>query len=748
MLKHNKAIIAICILGILLSILLSGLYFRFTYFEPDTVSYSFQAKLFARGKLSAEVPPEQGFSSSPHVNVFNSKWYSKYPFGNALMLTLGEFVNAQWLIPALVTGFALILLYLIVQEVYDRRIAIIAAVLGLISPATLGMGCTWFSEPVSRFYLAIFLLGLILTLKRDAEKARRVIVSPTLRVLFPVLSGFALGYAFNTRPIPAAAFGFGGGGLALYWILRSQEKPALLKAMGIFFIPFMLMMGLCMAWNAYFTGNPLKFTHNVAQPYDKMGFGRRTESYDPDVENAFVFTPKYALDRVWRHTLPCISFNTLGWGYYRPNLFRSYHDYTNSVVAGIMAKSPADNDWVTLKFWGHDNGTGQIQFQTRGNGSSPGLIGAAPGFSCSSGQTDIAMRLVKEGDQYTGYFKTEQDIDWIQVGPTTIPLTPPLEVGFYAGINPGSGKMETTYRFFRVNSDSSAELIDDDFTGAPQNMNPKWRWSREPKEWTLTKSGLRLQANVNSDLHTVDTVSKLSQTTSADAFDIGTRFATNWRVHESWLTLRVIPLAFVFILMLMPLIHPSRNRYDFLFLSFLLVNLFLYFFFYFDGSTWGITPVNARYYTECTLLGIIPLVARGMFIFYGWVRRKIPSKAPVVVIGILLALLSINTIYTYVLIGRPYRNWGPVYQKLPGLVKKQEIHRAVIFVPRHRGAPIGDYPFENLEDADIVYFKLGPSKIWKLTNSDWRSVYDQYFKGRRAYMYEDGGLKPLIEDNY
>jgi hypothetical protein len=41
-----------------------------------------------------------------------------------------------------------------------------------------------------------------------------------------------------------------------------------------------------------------------------------------------------------------------------------------------------------------------------------------------------------------------------------------------------------------------------------------------------------------------------------------------------------------------------------------LLNLLFYFLFYFEGSTWGITPVNARYYTECTLLGIIPLVAR------------------------------------------------------------------------------------------------------------------------------------------
>lgn len=537
----KKAITTICFLGIALSILLSWLYFRFSYFEPDTVSYSFQAKLFARGKLSMQAPPEYGFSSSPHINILNGKWYSKYPFGNALMLTLSEFVNAHWLIPALVTGFALLLLYLIVREAYGTRIAVLAAALGLISPATLGMGCTWFSEPVSRFYLAIYLLALIRALKGG-------------RWFYAFLSGFALGYAFNTRPIPAVSFGFAGAGLTIYWMARSQRKLSILKVMAIFLILFALMMGLCAAWNYHFTGDPLKFTHNAAQPYDKIGFGKRTEGYDPDLENAFVFTPEWALERIWRHILPCISLNTLGWGYYQPDLFRYFH-------------------------------------------------------------SDTEMQS-----------------------------------------------------------------------------------------------------------------------------------AANWRTSKWWLTLRVIPLAFPFILTLIPIFHPSRNRYDMLFLAFPLLSLLFYFPFYFEGSTWGITPVNARYYTECTLLGIIPLIARGMFIVYGWVSRM-RSRLPSFLLVILLIALSINTVHTYVLIGKPYGNWGPVYQDLPRLVKQQDIHHAVVFVPRHRGAPIGDYPFRRLEDADIVYFKLGPSKVWRLVNSDWHSIYEQYFMGRNAYIYENGQLVPLIESN-
>ena len=54
----RKLVLIISILGVLLSVLLSGIYFHFSYFEPDTVSYLFQAKLFAEGKLSVPAPPE------------------------------------------------------------------------------------------------------------------------------------------------------------------------------------------------------------------------------------------------------------------------------------------------------------------------------------------------------------------------------------------------------------------------------------------------------------------------------------------------------------------------------------------------------------------------------------------------------------------------------------------------------------------------------------------------------------------
>ena len=530
-----KPIYIIAILGVLLSVILCGIYFEFSYFEPDTVSYLFQARLFAEGKLSVPAPPEHGFSSSPHINVLNGKWYSKYPFGNALMLMFGVFINAPWFIPALATGGALIFLYLFVKEIYGEihsGIALTAAVLALISPATLGMGSTWFSEPVSRFYLSVYLFALLKTLncKDDA--------SSLTRIGYPLLSGFALGYAFNTRPLSAVVFGVVGAGLTIYHLITqwqqkregTQAPLATIKRFGFFFIPFVVLLGVCMSWNAHFTEDPFLFTHTVAQPYDKIGFGARMEGYDPNIEQAFIFTPAWAIERTWRHILPCISFNALGWGSY-------HHDLLEDAELSLM--------WIV-------------------------------------------------------------------------------------------------------------------------------------------------------------------------AF---------------------VPLILPWCLVLLPFFHTTRNKYDILCLSLLIVNLMLYAVFYFEGSTWGYTPVNARYYTESTFLGFIPLVARGMIILYE--RFKLFQRRGLAIgIGICFLLLSVNIVWSYVRIGERYQNWSPVYQKLPPMVEERDIHNAVIFVSQHRGAPIGDYPFESLEEADIVYFKIGPAPRWKLTNSDWENVYAQYFTGRSAYLYE------------
>ena len=123
---------------------------------------------------------------------------------------------------------------------------------------------------------------------------------------------------------------------------------------------------------------------------------------------------------------------------------------TSSGVNGLLVKSPSDNNWVTIKFWSRDAANrGHIQYQSKGAGLRPGGdIGWKPEF----GDTELFLRLKKEGNQYSAWYKTEADADWLVIHENAaFDLTPPLWLGIYAGVAAGAGKLEVEYEYFRDN---------------------------------------------------------------------------------------------------------------------------------------------------------------------------------------------------------------------------------------------------------------------------------------------------------
>lgn len=122
---------------------------------------------------------------------------------------------------------------------------------------------------------------------------------------------------------------------------------------------------------------------------------------------------------------------------------------TTSGVNGLLVKSPGDNNWVTIKFWSRDAGNrGHIQFQRRGAGMGPNDIQWRFG---DWGNIQMSLRLKKEGDTYTAWYKAEGDKDWMDIGQGTFALTPPLQLGIYAGVATAAGTLEVEYEYFRDN---------------------------------------------------------------------------------------------------------------------------------------------------------------------------------------------------------------------------------------------------------------------------------------------------------
>ena len=173
--------------------------FPYLAFDPDSAANLFQAKLFAQGVLAAQAPPEFGFSSSPHIDIYNGLWFAKYPFGTSLFLAPGVLVGMPAIMPAIATCLTLLLFFAIARELFDRRVAALALLLAAFSPATVVMGSTLLSQPISRLFVALYFWSLLRALAcAGSERA----------MLYGALAGLALGYDFNTRPLVAVVCGF------------------------------------------------------------------------------------------------------------------------------------------------------------------------------------------------------------------------------------------------------------------------------------------------------------------------------------------------------------------------------------------------------------------------------------------------------------------------------------------------------------------------------------------------------------
>jgi 4-amino-4-deoxy-L-arabinose transferase-like glycosyltransferase len=311
--KHSRHPSAIALGASGVCLILGFVCFPFQYFEPDTAAYVFQAKLFAQGMLAAPAPPDFGFSPSPHINIYDGLWFSKYPFGTSLLLGLATWLGLPWLLPPLATGLTLLFFFGFVTELFGRRVAMLSLLFAALSPAVLIIGATQLSQSTNRLCIAIFLWTLLRSV-REESLARSA--------AFAAAAGLALGYSFNTRPLVAVVFASVGALLVLIGFPVPPRKGRAASVATITFLAFLPMLGLFLAWNAYFMGDPWKLPYHALQAADRMGFGLRGEGYAPYIKGFRTdFTAVLALTRLWQHTIPCVLFHTVGWGSYRSSMF-------------------------------------------------------------------------------------------------------------------------------------------------------------------------------------------------------------------------------------------------------------------------------------------------------------------------------------------------------------------------------------------------------------------------------------------
>jgi Dolichyl-phosphate-mannose-protein mannosyltransferase len=228
---------------------------------PDEVSYIFQAKLFAEGRLTTAVPSVKeamNFWEPSWLYEREGRWSTAYPLGHPLALAPGEALGVIWLVPPLLGGASVALIGLVGRRLYDPVTGLLAALLLAGSPFFLMQAGSFMSHITWVFFI---LMSMFFMTQRDKTP------------LFGAFAGLFYGLAINTRAIEALVL-IPAFAVALTWPLlrRENRKEALGRCLG--FLAGGTAAGLMMlAYNAALTGDPLTSAYADAQVTgDILGF--------------------------------------------------------------------------------------------------------------------------------------------------------------------------------------------------------------------------------------------------------------------------------------------------------------------------------------------------------------------------------------------------------------------------------------------------------------------------------------------
>jgi 4-amino-4-deoxy-L-arabinose transferase-like glycosyltransferase len=248
---------------ILTSLIASNLLERIPHVQ-DSVADLFQAKTFALGRLWVPDPHLHSFFSEEFIPVHDGKWFSKYPPGWPLLLTVGVLVHLPWLVDPVLSGAVVLLTFLIGREVYSATVGILAALLTLSSPFFLFLGGSFMPHTATVVYLLSATYLFIRWYRRSSGRMQ----DRRTEAFLLSSSGFLLGMGFITRQTDAIAFALPFAAFLLPSVRRRHFAPVLWLVLGG--IPPVACM---LAYNWILAGSPLTSPYSLWWPFDRLGFG-------------------------------------------------------------------------------------------------------------------------------------------------------------------------------------------------------------------------------------------------------------------------------------------------------------------------------------------------------------------------------------------------------------------------------------------------------------------------------------------
>lgn len=239
----------------------------------DDVAYIFQGKIFALGRSSVPVPPGPEFFSNGFIQMFDGRWFTKYPPGYPLLLVPALWAGIPWLVNALSAGVTLALVYLTGRRMYGTHVAVWAGLLGLVSPWIIIMSGSYMSHPTTMMWVALFAYAMVNVTEGGHGWSRGG--GRYAPVWWPTVAGVAMGMAFITREWTAVGVGVGAVLWAILQVLsiRGRERWRLLGRYILVPVGFVLPVLFLLYENRQLTGDWFRLAQDLVGSYDQPGFG-------------------------------------------------------------------------------------------------------------------------------------------------------------------------------------------------------------------------------------------------------------------------------------------------------------------------------------------------------------------------------------------------------------------------------------------------------------------------------------------
>ncbi len=210
---------------------------------PDEFAYLYQAKLFARGHMTAQCHPLQEFFKSAFIAEHNGKLFSIMPTGWSLLLAPAVFLGIPWIVSPLCTAGAVALAFYLGSTIYSARTGWLAALLMAVSPFVVANAGTYLSHQAS---LVFFMWFLFFFLRIEQGKGR----THHYILMAIVLAALVLLHELDVAVCaPCVA-------MLLYWSIKGDSRCSWRRTIPTLLLAGGLVLGCTALRNKALTGSP------------------------------------------------------------------------------------------------------------------------------------------------------------------------------------------------------------------------------------------------------------------------------------------------------------------------------------------------------------------------------------------------------------------------------------------------------------------------------------------------------------